>query len=269
MDLQLVLPAESPELPFTELGDLAVAAERLGYGAVWLPDHLLPPSRYAPGSYGGIYDPLVALAAIAVRTRTIRLGTSVLVLPMRSPFVVAKQAATLERISGGRFTLGVGIGWDRAEFAAVGAGFADRGARADEAIDLIRHLLGGSGPFHGTHFHYDTGVFEPKPGTPVPIVVGGSGERALRRAARSGDGWQPIAPEPATFAARVDRLRANAVRPVRVSVRTSWLGGGAELAAVVADVHAYAAAGADSVAVWLGSDDGVRERMARFIAAAG
>jgi alkanesulfonate monooxygenase SsuD/methylene tetrahydromethanopterin reductase-like flavin-dependent oxidoreductase (luciferase family) len=89
VELHLVLPAESADLPFAELQELAVQAERLGYRGVWLPDHLLPPGEYVPGSYGGVFDPLVALAALAGATSEVRIGTSVLVLPMRSPFVVA------------------------------------------------------------------------------------------------------------------------------------------------------------------------------------
>lgn len=268
MELHVVLPAESPDMPFAELRELAVLAERLGYRGVWLPDHLLPPGEYAPGSYGGVFDPLVALAALAGATSEVRIGTSVLVLPMRSPFVVAKQAATLDRISGGRFTLGVGIGWDGAEFAAVGAEFANRAARTDEAIELIRHLFGGSGPFNGRYYGSAGGVFQPVPTGPVPIAVGGSGRPALRRAARLGDEWQPIAPRPERFAADLAWLRSNSSRPVRASVRTSWMGGAAQLATVLADVHGYAGAGAVATAVWFGSDPGVGGRMAEFIPAA-
>lgn len=186
MQLHLILPAETPDMPFTELRELAVLAERLGYRGAWLPDHLLPPGRYEPGSYGGVFDPLVALAAIAGATSEIRLGTSVLVLPLRSPFVVAKQAATIERISAGRFTLGVGIGWDAAEFSTVGAEFTGRAARADEAIELIRQLLGGDGAFTGRHCGSPGGVFEPVPTGPVPIAVGRFREAgaAAGRAAR-------------------------------------------------------------------------------------
>ncbi|MBK0869288.1 TIGR03619 family F420-dependent LLM class oxidoreductase [Saccharopolyspora sp. HNM0986] len=268
MQLHLILPAETPDMPFTELRELAVLAERLGYRGAWLPDHLLPPGRYEPGSYGGVFDPLVALAAIAGATSEIRLGTSVLVLPLRSPFVVAKQAATIERISAGRFTLGVGIGWDAAEFSTVGAEFTGRAARADEAIELIRQLLGGDGAFTGRHCGSPGGVFEPVPTGPVPIAVGGSGKPALRRAARLGDEWQPIRPCPERFAADLAWLRANSARPVRASVRTSWTGGAAELDQVLAEVSGYERAGAAATAIWFGSDAGVPERMAEFIPAA-
>ncbi|HEY6740166.1 MAG TPA: LLM class flavin-dependent oxidoreductase, partial [Actinopolymorphaceae bacterium] len=148
MDLEVVLPDESAAMPAEQLVELGVTAERLGFRTAWLPDHLLPPGEYGT-TYGGVYEPLVTLAYLAARTRTIRLGTSVLVLPMRNPFVVAKQAATIDRLSDGRLTLGVGIGWDRTEFDAVNADFRTRGARTDEAIALLRHLFGGGGPFAG------------------------------------------------------------------------------------------------------------------------
>ncbi|GAA3222497.1 hypothetical protein GCM10017691_08600 [Pseudonocardia petroleophila] len=91
------------------LVDLARDAERLGFGTAWLPDHVLPPEPYGD-VYGGVYEPLVALSHLAAVTSTIRFGTSVLVLPLRDPFVLAKQVATLDRFSGGRFSLGVGTG---------------------------------------------------------------------------------------------------------------------------------------------------------------
>src|SRR5690606_5509667 len=128
MDLQIVLPDESPAVDAQRVIDLGVEAERLGYETAWLPDHLLPPRDYGE-TYGGVYEPLVTLTYLAARTSRIRLGTSVLVLPMRSPFVVAKQAATLHELSGARFVLGVGIGWDRTEFESVDADFTTRGAR--------------------------------------------------------------------------------------------------------------------------------------------
>src|ERR671914_304943 len=144
------------------LVELAEAAERLGYRTLYLPDHLLPPAPYSD-TYGGVYEPLVTLAHLAAHTSTIRLGTSVLVLPMRSPFVVAKQVATLDRLSGGRAVLGVGVGWDRAEFAAVGADFATRGARTDEDIALLRHLFRDGGALPAPVPPLAPGVFPPGP----------------------------------------------------------------------------------------------------------
>jgi probable F420-dependent oxidoreductase len=266
MDLEVVLPNESPAMTPETLVGLAEAAERLGYRTAYLPDHLLPPASYGD-TYGGVYEPLVTLAHLAARTSTIRLGTSVLVLPMRSPFVVAKQVATLERLSGGRVVLGVGIGWDRTEFAAVGADFATRGARTDEGIRLLRHLFGGGGPFHGRFHRVDQGVFAPVPAGPVPIMVGGTSAAALRRVAELADEWQGVDLGPAEFTRCVTRLRGLTDRGLRLGSRLAWSGDPAQLAPTVDHAHALAAAGADAVAVWFGAADGVADRMGEFAAA--
>jgi probable F420-dependent oxidoreductase len=266
VDLEVVLPDESPEMAPETLVKLAEAAERLGYRTLYLPDHLLPPAPYGD-TYGGVYEPLVTLAHLAAGTSAIRLGTSVLVLSLRSPFVVAKQVATLDRLSGGRAVLGVGVGWDRAEFAAVGADFATRGARTDEDIALLRHLFRGGGPFHGRFHHVEQGVFAPVPAGPVPIMVGGTSAAALRRAAALADEWQGVGVDAAAFARCAVRLRELSDRTPRLSTRLSWRGGRDELARTVDEARALAAAGADAVAVWFGAADGAADRMAEFAAA--
>lgn len=266
MELQVVLPDESPDMDSQRLVELAVLAEGLGYRTAWLPDHLLPPAPYSD-TYGGVYEPLVTLSYLAARTSSIRLGTSVLVLPMRNPFVVAKQAATLQQLSGGRLTLGVGIGWDRDEFAAVGADFRTRAGRTDEGIRLLRALLSGATSFHGEHYSFDSGVFEPQPSTPLPIMVGGTSDRALVRAATLADEWQGLGLEPWRFAELAARLRTRADRPMRVGTRIAWTGGADALALVVEQARRFADAGADALAVWFGSKDGFDERMSEFAAA--
>jgi probable F420-dependent oxidoreductase len=266
VDLEVVLPDESPDMAPETLVELAEAAERLGYRTLYLPDHLLPPAPYGD-TYGGVYEPLVTLAHLAAHTSTIRLGTSVLVLPMRSPFVVAKQVATLDRLSGGRAVLGVGVGWDRTEFAAVGADFATRGARTDEDIALLRHLFRNGGPFHGRFHHVEQGVFAPVPARPVPIMVGGTSAAALRRAAALADEWQGVGVDATTFARCAARLRELSDRTIRLGTRLSWRGGRDELAHTVDEARAVVTAGADAVAVWFGPADGAPERMAEFAAA--
>ncbi len=266
MDLEVVLPDESTAMAPGTLVDLAVAAERLGYRTLYLPDHLLPPAPYGD-TYGGVYEPLVTLAHLAAHTSTIRLGTSVLVLPMRSPFVVAKQVATLDLLSGGRAVLGVGVGWNRTEFAAVGADFTTRGARTDEDIALLRHLFRDGGAFHGRFHHVEQGVFAPVPARPVPIMVGGTSAAALRRAATLADEWQGFAIDAAEFARCAARLRESAERTPRLGTRLAWSGGRAELGRTVDEAHALAAAGADAAAIWFGPADGAGDRMAEFAAA--
>ncbi|MFJ9555239.1 TIGR03619 family F420-dependent LLM class oxidoreductase [Nocardiopsis sp. NPDC101807] len=264
--LQVVLPDESPEMSARTLTDLGVRAEELGVDAVWLPDHLLPPAPYGT-TFGGVYEPLVSLAHLAARTTRIRLGTSVLVAPLRDPLVLAKQAATLDALSGGRFVLGVGVGWSEEEFAAVGADFATRGARTDETLRLLRHLFGGGGPFEGRFHSYGSGVFEPRPARPVPVMVGGASDRALRRAAEWGDEWQGVGLTAEKFVAARNRLRCLTDRPVRSGTRIAWSGDEEGFGRTVELFRELTAAGADSVAVWFGDAEGFGGRMERFVSA--
>jgi probable F420-dependent oxidoreductase len=180
MGFHVALPNDgSPE----QITDLARQAEALGFDGVWVAEHVLPPDRHPNPSYASEYDPFVLLSHLAAHTSRVRIGTSVLVLPLRNPFIVAKQAASLDRLSGGRFELGVGVGWDSAEFTSVGEEFANRGRRADEAIGLLRHLLSGSpDPFNGEFYPYESGDFHPGP-------LGGCahhGGRVLRCRRRAG-----------------------------------------------------------------------------------
>ncbi|TDC20449.1 TIGR03619 family F420-dependent LLM class oxidoreductase [Streptomyces sp. 8K308] len=246
MELHAVLPDADPN----SLTALAREAERLGYGGVWLPDHLLPPEPYGP-VYGGVDDPLIALAAMAAVTERLTLGTSVLVLPLRNPFVVAKQAASLARLSGGRFVLGVGAGWERHEFDATGSDYATRGARTTAALRLVRHLhTTGGAPFDDPHYGFAGGVFEPVPERPVPLLVGGVSDAALRRAARTADWWQGVRLTPEAFAAHVARLRGMTDRPIGVANRAVW-GDDQPVAGIAEEIVANEAAGADQVAVSL------------------
>jgi alkanesulfonate monooxygenase SsuD/methylene tetrahydromethanopterin reductase-like flavin-dependent oxidoreductase (luciferase family) len=252
VELQVVLPDESATMPPERLTELAVAAEELGYGTAWLPDHLLPPGEFGP-TYGGVYEPLVTIGYLAARTTRIRFGTSVLVLPMRSPYVVAKQAATLHRLSGERVVLGIGAGWSAPEFEAVGASFADRGRLTDAGLEIVRSLFAGED--HG-------GVFEPKPRAPLPIMVGGTTGPALRRAARFGDEWQGLNLDGPGFSAAVARLRAQTDRPVKVGTRLHWPGG--EVEPTVKLAEELIEAGAETLAVSFGDEQGALERMTRF-----
>ena len=267
VELQVVLPDESAAMAPERLVELAVAAEELGYGTAWLPDHLLPPGEFG-STYGGVYEPLVTVGFLAARTTRIRFGTSVLVLPMRNPYVVAKQAATLHRLSGERLVLGVGAGWEATEFAAVGASFEDRGRRTDECLAIVRGLFSGEDL---------GGVFEPKLRAPLPIMIGGTTVPALRRAARFGDEWQGLGLDAAGFAAAVARLRADAAEPggpgqpdhtgrsgraVRVGTRLDWSGG--DPGPVVRSAYELAEAGADTLAIYFGDERDSLARMTRF-----
>jgi alkanesulfonate monooxygenase SsuD/methylene tetrahydromethanopterin reductase-like flavin-dependent oxidoreductase (luciferase family) len=160
---------------------VAQAAEELGFDSVWATEHVLVgPEAVDP--YGRVYAPLATLAWIAGWTERIRLGTSIMLLPLHHPAHLAKETATLQELSGGRFlALGVGMGWHRDEFELMGVPFEGRGRRGDDAIRRIKALWSGE----------HDGTSDPKP-SPVPeIWVGGSSERALRRVRELGDVWHP------------------------------------------------------------------------------
>lgn len=197
------LGLKQPGIDVAEYPTIAQAAEQRGFESVWLPEHLLLPTTLpATYPYSGSgqapinpatpeLDPWVALAAVAAATSTIRLGTGVFILPLRHPVPTARSVMTLDRVSRGRVTMGIGVGWMAEEFAMVGQSFVDRGSRADECIAVIRHLFTADVvEHHGAHFDLGPAKFEPKPVQHrVPIEVGGTSPAALRRAGRLGDGW--------------------------------------------------------------------------------
>jgi probable F420-dependent oxidoreductase len=189
------------------IGPFATEAERLGFESLVLPEHVVLAvdytSRY-PYSKSGrvplppdciIPDPIDTLAYVAGLTSTLGLATGLLVLPWHHPLVLAKRAATVDRLSGGRLRLGVGLGWMREEIESGGVDFDSRGERADETIDALRAVWGSDpstgAQFEGRHFSFSGVQSFPRPVRPggVPIEVGGTSLPAIRRAARRGDGW--------------------------------------------------------------------------------
>jgi probable F420-dependent oxidoreductase len=169
---------------------VAEAAEELGFDSLWTTEHIIVGAE-GVDPYGRVYDPLVTLGWIAGWTERIGLGTSIVLVPLHNPIHLAKEVATLQELSGGRFTLGVGMGWHRDEFDFMGVEFEGRGRRADEAIRLMRALWKGESEFEGRHWSFRDATSEPHP-SPVPeIWVGGSSDRAVRRARELGDVWHP------------------------------------------------------------------------------
>jgi probable F420-dependent oxidoreductase len=168
----------------------AELAEELGFDSVWTTEHIIVgPEGVDP--YGRVYDSLVTLSWIAGWTERVGLGTSILLVPLHNPMHLAKQVATLQELSGGRFRLGVGVGWHHDEYKFMGVPFAGRGRRADEAIRLMRALWNGERDFEGKLWSFHDATAEPHP-SPLPeIWVGGSSERAIRRARELGDVWHP------------------------------------------------------------------------------
>jgi probable F420-dependent oxidoreductase len=174
----------------------ATAAEALGYDAVWANDQIVNPAAAARGTLAGgqVIEPLVTLAALVHLVPRLKLGTSVLVLPQRDPILVAKQAAALHLLSGGRLILGVGIGHRAEEFALLGADFVNRAAVTDEAIEVLNLLWREPVARYQGRFHqFGDAALPPHPtGGGPPIWIGGNTAGAIRRAARYGSGWLPM-----------------------------------------------------------------------------
>jgi probable F420-dependent oxidoreductase len=200
--------------------DVAQAAEGLGFAHLSVWEHVLG-TDHAPGlsTLVPIHEPLVLLGYLAAVTTRLELVTEVLVLPQRQTGVVAKQAAEIQILSGGRLRLGVGVGWVEREAVALGTGFADRGARADEQLEVLRALVTQQVvTFHGRWHDIDAMGVRPLPDRVMPIWIGGDADAALRRAAVRGDGWMCVLDLDHVLAGgHLDRLRAylaEAGRPV-------------------------------------------------------
>ncbi len=214
MDFGLVLPTVHAGASAEGIEAAAEVAERLGFSTVWTTDHVLV-DRDSADEYGRVFELIVTLAHVGGRHPRIRLGTSVIVVPQRQAVVLAKELATLDALSRGRLIAGVGLGWNRIEFANVGASdrFGVRGAYLEETVALWRHLWSGAtSPFRGRFHDLSDYVFEPLPaqGAAVPIWFGGRSEAALGRAGRLGDGYQSSSTSPAAFAERIPVLREAA-----------------------------------------------------------
>lgn len=175
---------------------VAQAAEQAGFESAWTGEHVvLPDPQVAPSPLPPqtpILDPAVTLAALAVTTTRLRLGTGIVILPQRNPVVLAKELASVDALSGGRLIFGLGIGYLKAEFDAIGAPFEEKGARAVEYLEAILALWTADQPAYEGRFVTFRGIdAQPRPvqRPHPPIVVGGHSPQAYRRAARHGNGW--------------------------------------------------------------------------------
>ncbi|MFA1538495.1 TIGR03619 family F420-dependent LLM class oxidoreductase [Actinomadura monticuli] len=176
-----------------EIAAIAETADRLGYHHLTCSEHVAVPAEAAERRGGVYWDPLATFGYLAARTSRIRLATQVLVLGYHHPLAIAKRYGTLDRISGGRLTLGLGVGSLEEEFDLLGAPFAGRGARADDALAALRAALGRRVPEHdGPHYRFSGLVVEPHAVQErVPLWIGGRSGRSLRRALTA-DGWVPF-----------------------------------------------------------------------------
>ena len=221
----------------------AELAEELGFHSVWATEHIIVgPEAYDP--YGRVYAPLVTLGWIAGFTTRVGLSTSIVLVPLHHPIDLAKEVATLQELSGGRFTLGVGMGWHRDEYDFMGVPFKGRGRRGDEAIRLMRALWNGEREFNGEFWSFHDAMSEPHPSPQPEIWVGGSSERAIRRARELGDAWHPSRGSDPEHVRRVK----NEHPALRVIPRTA-----------PENVDAMLDAGAEGAVVQFPNEDAMRE----------
>ncbi len=209
--------------PQTELGsdpaairDYAQTAEGLGFTHILAYDHVLGANPDRPGGWNGPYtfetvfqEPFLLFSYLAGLTRKLRFVTGILILPQRQTALVAKQAATLDVLSGGRLRMGVGIGWNEVEYTALGEDFHNRGRRIEEQVKLLRQLwtqplVNYSGEWHNIP---DAGINPLPVQKPIPIWFGGLAQAVLRRAAQLGDGWMPNYRNPADARPSIEQLR--------------------------------------------------------------
>lgn len=224
---------------------LARLAESLGFESVWTFEHVMVPLQYESrypysqdGKMGGsadaaFLDPLIALTAVAAHTKTLRLGTGVNILSQANPLLLAKQAATLDLLSNGRFMLGAGIGWLKEEFDAMGVPFERRGARFDDYVVAMRKVWSGEVVEHQSDFINWSGfVSYPLPVQKggVPIVIGGAKGKAFERIACYGDGWFAPTNDAASLAPMLAELKAACSEHGRdyssVEITSMWDGKG-------------------------------------------
>jgi len=174
--------------------EISLAAEELGFDSLWTSDHIVLPTNHK--GFGNVfYEPIVTLSYIAQKTKEIKLGTSVIVLPYRNPIAFAKSVATLDVLSDGRVILGVGSGWLKEEFKALCVKYEERGKITDEYIEILKELYTSESPsFAGNYHQFSDISFNPKPiQKPYPpIWVGGNSKNALKRAVKYGSGWHVV-----------------------------------------------------------------------------
>jgi probable F420-dependent oxidoreductase len=256
--------------------DFCKLAERLNFDSIWTTDHMVVNKRYAD-PYGSILESLMTLGYAAAKTEHLKLGTSIIVLPMRNPIIFAKQTATLDQFSDGRLILGLGAGWMDDEFSTLGFNFRDRGKIMDEQIRILRTLWTEDQPkFDGRFFKFSDIAFLPKPvqENGPKLWIGGSSLSAFKRVAHLGDGWHPVGFSPNEFIQGKEKLNSilkgerKVTMSVRVPVKISptakttytmssgdqayMVGGASE--AVVREIEAFEHAGLDHLVCYFGNE---------------
>jgi probable F420-dependent oxidoreductase len=250
MQLGIHLPHAGSQATPALIRRHAQRAEALGLSDVWVSEHIIVPRAQFPRS-PLFYDPILTLTWIASVTERVRLGTSVIVLPMRHPLPLAKELATLQNLSGGRLILGVGVGWLEPEFAALGVPFNERGRRMDEGIAMMRAVWSHD-PVSFEAKYIPARITDmtmlPQPVSPIPMWHGSRSEAAHRRTVRIGDGWHGSQVTPAQAGEVVKRLRRDRPEPeFTISLRWHW--DGKDLGMARERVVAYADAGVQHVMI--------------------
>ncbi len=250
MQIGVHLPHAGEQATPERIRRAAQRAEDMGLSDVWVSEHIIVPRATFPRS-PLFYDPVLSLTWAAAVTKRVRLGTSVLVLPMRHPLPLAKELATLQNFSEGRLILGAGVGWLEAEFKALGAPFHERGRRTDEGIAMMRAVWTQDPvTFRSKYIPAEITemTMQPLPVRPIPIWFGARSEPAYQRTVRIGDGWHGSQLTPAEAAPIVQRLRRDRPEPeFTISMRTHW--NGKDEGELRARIAAYAGIGVQHVMV--------------------
>ena len=219
----LAAPPCSPELVAGEsVARFAAAAEEAGFDGIGFTDHPAPTHRWINAGGHDALDPFAALAFAAAVTQRLLLIPNIVVLPYRNPFLVAKAAATVDALSGGRFVLAVGAGYLRGEYRALGVDFEERNLLFDEALEVLRGVWGGDDfAYRGLHFDAPGQTVNPKPRQPVPVWVGGNSGLSRQRVAASADGWVPF-PAPRGLAAAARTPPLETARDLKAMLEDLW-----------------------------------------------
>jgi len=210
MRVGVAIPTWGPFADVEVLSDFLARVEELGFESAWFSDHVAIPTYATDRFWPPLFEPLALAAWVLSRYGRLRVGTDVLVAPYRHPVLLAAMAGSIDRLSGGRLTLGLGVGYLRGEFSALQIPVDQRGSITDDVLDALRVLWEEEGPrsFAGDHFRFEDVLPTAEPLGGVPLWIGGNGPMARARAARRGDGWHPLYPGPGDYAKGRDEIDA-------------------------------------------------------------